>query len=190
MATGTEVTKEFVTVTHEKIPNSVLAGALYRNLVELGAPSYTPEEEAFARDLQKSCSAPEIGMDRQIQPFGPGATYVSDNSEYSWFAPFAMAWVATAPPGMGWHNWQVNAASHSALGWKGMLQAAKVLMASGVDLLLDGKIIEEAKAELEKRLAGREYKILLPPDAPPPLDINRKTMEKYRPMMEEKGRKS
>jgi aminobenzoyl-glutamate utilization protein B len=189
MATGTEVTKEFVTVTHEKIPNSVLAGVLHRNLVELGAPSYTAEEEAFARDLQKSANAPEVGMDRTIQPFGPGATYVSDNSEYSWFAPFAMAWVTTAPPGMGWHNWQVNAASHSALGWKGMLQAAKVLMASGVDLLLNGKIIEEAKGELKKRLAGREYKILLPSDAPPPLDINRKTMEKYRPMMEEKGRK-
>jgi hypothetical protein len=57
-----------------------------------------------------------------------------------------------------------------------------------VDLLLDGKIIQEAKAELTKRLNGREYKILLPPDAPPPLDINRKTMEKYRPLMEEKGR--
>jgi aminobenzoyl-glutamate utilization protein B len=91
---------------------------------------------------------------------------------------------------MGWHNWQVNAASHSTLGWKGMLQAAKVLMASAVDLLVEGKIIEEAKGELKKRLAGREYKRLLPPDAPPPLDINRKTMEKYRPMMEEKGSKS
>jgi aminobenzoyl-glutamate utilization protein B len=69
-----------------------------------------------------------------------------------------------------------------------MLLAAKVLMASGVDLLLDGKIIQEAKAELTKRLNGREYRILLPPDAPPPLDINRRTMEKYRPLMEEKGR--
>jgi aminobenzoyl-glutamate utilization protein B len=167
----------------------VLSGVLYRNLVELGAPSYTSEEEVFARDLQRSCNAPEVGMDRQIQPFGPGSTYVSDNSEYSWFAPFAMAWVATAPPGMGWHNWQVNAASHSQVGWKGMLLASKVLMASGVDLLLDGKVIQEAKAELIKRLGGREYKVLLPPTAPPPLDINRRTMEKYRPLME-KGRKA
>ena len=127
-------------------------------------------------------------MDRQIQPFGSGSTYVSDNSEYSWFAPFAMVWVATAPPGVGWHNWQVNAASHSQLGWKGMLLAAKVLLGSGVDLLLDEKTIQEAKAELDKRLAGRDYQILLPLDAPVPLDINRKTMEKYRPLME-KGRK-
>jgi hypothetical protein len=56
-------------------------------------------------------------------------------------------------------------------------------------LLLDGKIIQEAKAELVKRLGGREYKVLLPPTAPPPLDINRRTMEKYRPLME-KGRKA
>ncbi|NWF55332.1 MAG: amidohydrolase [Syntrophaceae bacterium] len=186
MATGTEVTEEFVTVTHEKIPNSVLSKILHKNLVELGVPSYTPEEEAFARDLQKSCNAPEVGMDRLVQPFGPGSTYVSDNSEYSWFAPFAMVWVATAPPGMGWHNWQVNAASHSSLGWKGMLLAAKVLMSSAVDLLIDGTIIPQAKAELTRRLAGREYKVLLPPDTPPPLDINRKTMDRYRHLLEEK----
>jgi len=189
MATGTEVTKEFVTITHEKIPNSVLAGVLHKNLVEIQIPSYTPEEEAFARDLQKSCKAPEVGMDRQVQPFGPGSSGVSDNSEYSWFAPFAMLWVSTAPPGVGWHNWQINAASHSHLGWKGMLLAAKVLMASAVDLLLDGKIIQDSKAELTKRLGGREYRVLLPPNAPAPLDLNRKTMEKYRPLMEKKGGK-
>jgi aminobenzoyl-glutamate utilization protein B len=33
MATGTEVTEEFVTVTHEKIPNSVLSKILHKNLV-------------------------------------------------------------------------------------------------------------------------------------------------------------
>ena len=186
LATGTGVRKEFVTLTHEKIPNSVLAGVLYRNLVDFGPPSYTPEEEELARSLQESASAPKIGMDRHIPPLSPGSSYVSDNSEYSWFAPFGMLWVATAPPGMGWHNWQVTAASYSSLGWKGMLLASKILMASAVDLLLDERIIPEAKAELKKRLGGGEYKVLLPPEAFPPLEINRKTMEKYRPLMDEK----
>jgi metal-dependent amidase/aminoacylase/carboxypeptidase family protein len=68
LATGTEVTQELISVTHEKVPNAVLSGVMHRNLAALGVPFYTPEEEKFARDLQKSCGAPEIGMDRQIQP--------------------------------------------------------------------------------------------------------------------------
>jgi len=186
LATGTEVTQEFITITHEKIPNAVLSGVMHRNLVALGTPSYTPEEEKFARDLQRSCKAPEIGMDRKIQPLGPGSTGVSDNSEYSWFAPFVMGWVACAPPEVGWHNWQVNAAANSGLGWKGMLLAVKVLMGTGVDLVLDEGLIKEAKEELKERLGGREYRPLLPSDAPVPLQINRQTMEKYGPLMEEK----
>jgi len=186
LATGTEVSQEFITITHEKIPNAVLAGVMHRNLVALGVPSYNPEEEKFARDLQKSCNAPEIGMDRQIQPLGPGSTGVSDNSEYSWFAPFVMGWTACAPPGVGWHNWQVNAAANSGLGWKGMLLAVSVLMATGLDLLLNESLLIEAKEELKKRLAGREYRPILPSEVPVPLEINRQTMEKYRPLMEEK----
>ena len=185
LATGTEVSREFITITHEKIPNSVMAGVLHGNLVESGTPSYTPGEEGFARELQRSCQAPEIGIDRVIQPLGPGSTWVSDNSEYSWFAPFAMAWVACAPAGVGWHNWQVNAAANSGIGWKGMLSAVRVLMATGVDLLVGESLIKEAKEELKKRLGGRQYRPLLPPDAPVPLEINRQTMGKYRPLMEQ-----
>ncbi len=186
LATGTEVSWEFISATHEKIPNSVLAGILHKNLVTLGTPSYTSYEQRFSRHLQKSCGAPEIGMDNGILPLGPGSSGVSDNSEYSWFAPFAMAWIACAPPGVGWHNWQVNAASRSGLGQKGMLLAAKLLMASAVDLLTDRKILSEAKAELKKRLLGKKYRPILPPNAPVPLHLNQRIMEKYRPMMDEK----
>jgi hypothetical protein len=67
-----------------------------------------------------------------------------------------------------------------------MLSAVRVLMGTGADLLLDEGLVKEAKDELRKRLGGREYRPLLPPDAPVPLEINRQTMEKYRPLMEQK----
>jgi len=186
LSTGTEVAEEVISATHERIPNAVLAGVMHRNLVALGVPSYTPEEETFARGLQKSCNAPQIGMDREIQPLGPGSAGVSDNSEYSWFAPFVMGCMACAPGGMGWHNWQVNAAANSALGWKGMILAVNVLMATGVYLLLDERLIKEAHEEFKKRMGGREYQPLFPAETPVPLEINRQTMEKYRPLMDEK----
>jgi aminobenzoyl-glutamate utilization protein B len=187
LATETKVTQEFITATHEKIPNAVLAGVMHRNLVALGPSSYSPTEEKFARDLQRSYGSPAIGMDRQIQPLGPGSTGVSDNSEFSWFAPLVMGWVSCAPPAVSWHNWLVNAAARSGIGQKGMILAARLLMATGVDLLLNEKLIREAKAEWKKRMAGRKFHPIFPARMPVPLEINRETMEKYRSLMDERN---
>jgi aminobenzoyl-glutamate utilization protein B len=186
LATETRVRQEFITATHEKIPNAVLSGVMHRNLVALGAPSYTPEEERFARSLQRSYGSPEIGMDRKIQPLGPGSTGVSDNSEFSWFAPFVMGWLSCAPPGVSWHNWLVNASCRTGIGQKGMILAARVLVGTGVDLLLEGKWIREAKAEWKKRMTGRKFRPIFPAGTQVPLKINRETMEKYRPLMDGK----
>jgi aminobenzoyl-glutamate utilization protein B len=187
LATGCELTKEFITVTHEMIPNQVIAGLMHKNAVELGPPVYTGDEEAFAKELQKSGNAPQTGMDRIIQPFVPGPAPVTDTSEYSWLAPTSIAALVCAPPGIGWHNWQVAACANSSLGFKGMIYAVRLLMATGVDLLLDKKIVEDAKAEWLGRLGERKFVSLLPKAAPVPLDINRKTMDAYRPEMAKAG---
>lgn len=189
LATGCELTKEFITVTHEMIPNEVLAETMYKNAVGLGSPTYTDEEEAFAKELQKSANAPQIGMDRTIQPFVAGQFAVTDTSEYSWLAPTSIASLVCAPPGIGWHNWQVAACANSNLGFKGMVYAAKILMTTGIDLLLDANIVQNAKVEWMRRLNGRKYSILLPQDAPVPLGLNRKTMEEYRSRMEKAGQR-
>ena len=119
-----------------------------------------------------------------MSEFREGYSVVCDNSEYSWFAPFAMAWITAAPAGFGWHNWQVTASARGTIGKKAMVVAAKVLAAFGVELLTSPQVIEEAKRELSERLAGRRYKSLIPEGVNPPIDINRKTMEKYRELME------
>lgn len=58
--------------------------------------------------------------------------------------------------------------------------AAKVLVASAIDLVQDTTIIENTKCELKKRLAGRTYQSLIPGE----VNINRPVMEKYRSLFE------
>jgi len=65
-----------------------------------------------------------------------------------------------------------------------MVKAAQVLAASAVELILNPEIIAAAKEEFAKRLSGRKYRPIIPEESDPPIDINRKTMEKYRPLME------
>jgi aminobenzoyl-glutamate utilization protein B len=184
IATGTSVKRDFISAIHEKIPNKVLSSVLYRNLVEIGPPSFEPGEQEFARKMQRDLGVEETGLAEEIMEFREGYSVVCDNSEYSWFAPFAMAWITAASAGFGWHNWQVTASARGTIGEKAMVVAAKVLAASGVELLTSPQVIEKAKRELSQRLAGRRYKSLIPEGVNPPIDINRKTMEKYRELME------
>lgn len=183
LATGTTLKKEFITATHEKIPNKILSAVMHKNLVETGTPRFDSNEQKIAIKMQRDLGVAETGLNENIKEFQGGASGVSDNSEFSWFAPFAMVWITSGPPNIGWHNWQVVSLAYEA-GRKSMVKAAQVLAASAVELILNPQIIAEAKAELAERLSGRKYRSLIPEEFDPPVDLNRKTMEKYRPLME------
>ena len=73
-------------------------------------------------------------------------------------------------PGTPGHSWQAVACGGTTIGKKGMMLAARVLAANAWDLYHEPKVLEEAKAEFKRRLAGRTYKPLLEKDQAPPLD--------------------
>jgi aminobenzoyl-glutamate utilization protein B len=62
------------------------------------------------------------------------------------------------------------AAGGTSIGKKGMHLAARVLAATAWELYHDPKLIAEAKADQQRRLAGRKYRSLLEPNQEPPLD--------------------
>lgn len=184
IATGTSWEMEFITATHEKIPNRTLASLIYRNLLEIGPPRFDESEQNAAREIQRELGLPEVGLVEEVMEFGGRSSAVSDNAEFSWFAPFAMAWILSAPSGMSWHNWQVAAFAGTSVGRKAMTLASKVLATSTVDLITQPVVLLEARKEFSNRLSSKVYRPLIPEDAPPPVGINRKTMEKYRSLME------
>lgn len=179
LATDTIVEKEFITASHEKIPNKTLSRVLYDNFVKLGAPAFTQEEQNMARAMQRSDGVEETGLDTHIMDFGTSGTVLCDTSEFSWNAPYATFWMTAAPDG-GWHNWKVTSCVGSSIGMKTMLQAAKLLAVTGADLFLRPDVIEKAKEEWRERMQGRAYRSLLPEGTNPPLGINTETMVKYR----------
>ena len=76
-------------------------------------------------------------------------------------------WVLGTPG----HSWQNVAQSGVGIGHKSLIFAAKVMAATGIDLLTDAELMKNAKKEHKQRLAGKEYKCPLPPGVQPPLDI-------------------
>lgn len=179
LATGTEMEKEFITATHEKIPNKVLAEVVYNNFREIGTPQFSEEEQEAAKQMQKEDGYEEKGLDTVLQEFGTSGTALCDTSEFSWHAPYATFWMTAAPDG-DWHNWKVASCAGSSIGLKTMKHAAKLLAISGMDLFMNPEIVKTAKKEFSRCMEGASYETLLPDEAKVPNGINASTMKKYR----------
>jgi aminobenzoyl-glutamate utilization protein B len=155
---------------YEVLVNETGARLLDANLRWVGPITYTPEENAFARKLQKAAGVEPLGMDAAIgllegQEQEGGSTDVGD---VSWNVPTLHVSVTTAPRGVPWHAWPVVAAGGTSIGHKGLVMAAKTLAATMVDLFDDPTVRAAVRAEFEKKTHGFEYKPLIP-DGPPPL---------------------
>jgi aminobenzoyl-glutamate utilization protein B len=145
---------------------------MHENLRLVGEPSYTAEEQAFARELQKATGKKEVGMDAALEPLKPiasdppgGSTDVGD---VSWVVPTLHAYVATAPKDVPWHAWPVVASSRMSIGHKGMMRASQALAATAVDLFQDTARRDAIKKEWAEKTKGVTYKWLVP-DGPPPI---------------------
>lgn len=181
LMTETELERVFIDGTAEIVPNFTLESVLYRNFEEVGVPTYTDEEKAFAAALQKTFPAPteapgigarfdaEIAADVREQtngmteplngflmPLYHGTGFVpgsSDVGDVSWQTPAAQIETVTWPAGAQGHTWQTVACGKSSIAEKGMLTAAKVLACSAIDLFEDSALLAEARAEFQKRAA-------------------------------------
>jgi aminobenzoyl-glutamate utilization protein B len=145
---------------------------VHDNLVWLGAPEYTEEEQAFARALQQATGKEPKGMLAAAQPIKPippdppGGS--SDVGDVSWVAPTLHFSVATAPKDVPWHAWPVVAASGASIGHKGMMYAAATLAATAVDLYEDAALRDAIRAEWAEKTKGVTYRWYIP-DGPPPV---------------------
>lgn len=176
MGTETTVKIEVISGIYNLLPNETLAKLQYANLKKVGGVIYTPEEEAFAKKMQESFDfkAPPISEAREVQAyklgFFPASTDVGD---ISWLVPTVALGTATAVPGTPGHSWQNVACSGMSIGFKGMINAAKVMAMTGVDLIMNPPLIDMAKDEFETK-RGKDFKYeSLVGDREPPLDFRK-----------------
>ncbi len=175
LMTETTVEYEVLGGCYEKLPNNVLYDLTHKNMVEIGAPSYTEEELKFAKNIQESLdpklveaeikkyidSDEKVFLHQEVLEKEKVSSVVvsgsSDSGDVSWLMPMNLFLTATWPLGVPAHSWQATSSSGSSMGLKGMMYAAEVFTGMMYDLLNDQKLVEEAKAEFNKRTENRKY---------------------------------
>jgi aminobenzoyl-glutamate utilization protein B len=173
-ALATETRLEVINLggTMELLPNATLAGVLRQHLQQLNQLEYTDEERQFALRIQETLTdPPPLESIKDVdQPSGSGGQGSTDVGDVSWVVPTAGFSTACWVPGTPGHSWQAVAAGGMSIGRKGMDLAARVLAASAWELFHDSQLLIQAKADHQRRLAGRNYQPMLEPNQPPPLD--------------------
>ena len=177
MMTETTLDVKILGSDNNIVANDVLAKVAQKNLEEVGGFRYTAEEEHFAIEMQKSLppgGARDPGTTAAIEPlrpFDPNEPAAStDVGDVSWNVPTIGFTGATFVPGVVAHTWQSAACAGMSIGQKGMLVAAKALAATGSDLFSNPQLIQDAKRDFARQLAGKTYKSEIPRGQKPPLD--------------------
>ncbi|UCC96880.1 MAG: amidohydrolase [Phycisphaerales bacterium] len=173
LATETTHKVHLMTGVHEYLLNRPMQEAMQKNLELVGAPAFTEEEQEFARSLQRSLNKEENGFNDKIQPLPdkPGEVKggSTDVAEVSWIVPTGGLNVTTAAEDIPWHSWAATACHGTQAGRKGAVVAAKVMAATGVDVLTRPAFVQEARAFFLKATDGKPYQSPIPANQEPPL---------------------
>jgi aminobenzoyl-glutamate utilization protein B len=169
--TETTYQVHFKSGVHETLANRAGSEVVYANLLLIGPPAFTEEEQSFAKEIQKEIGIEEKGLSTKIEPFshpekswGGGST---DVAEVSWLTAITSLGVASSPIGTPGHHWGIVACGGMSIGHKCLATAAKVMAASCLDFLSRPEIIKKMREEWTARKKGREYKSPLPADLNP-----------------------
>jgi len=185
LMTGTTVDYQIVAAGWPQLGMKAIAETIQGNIDKVGMPRWGEDEQRFARDFQKSAGRPENGLRTAVTPLGgrPQAYSSNDNGDVSWTVPAGLFAFPAIVPGIAVHEWHAAITPTSTIAHKGMAVGAKVLSASILDLLTRPDLLQRARAEFEQAVKAMPYFGVLPPDAKPPLDLNKAIMDRYRPEM-------
>jgi aminobenzoyl-glutamate utilization protein B len=154
----------------ETLVNIAGEKVMFANLKWLGPIPFTPEEQKFAKEIQRATGVEPKGLDGSVQPWAEpkpdpegGSTDVGD---VSWIVPTLSLNATTSPTDAPWHAWPVVACAGMSIGHKGLIHAAKVLAATMVDLFEDAATVQAIQAEFREKTKGVIYKPFVP-DGPP-----------------------
>jgi aminobenzoyl-glutamate utilization protein B len=81
------------------------------------------------------------------------------------------------------HHWSSAIAMATPISHKGSTAGAKAHALTALDLLLEPGLVASAREYFAEQTKETKWKSLLPTDLPPPIDLNKEKMERFRPAL-------
>ena len=189
MMTDTKVTRKLIGAAAPRHFNKPMAEAVQANIDKVGLPQWTPDEQIFAKAVQRLVEGKESGLATAPRPLEtpqarPESGGSDDIGDVSWVAPTITFNYPANIPNLPGHNWSNAIAMATPIAHKGVIAGSKVIALSLIDLLTRPELVKEAKTYFtEVQLKNNKVLPLLADTDMPQVQINHDTMERFRPQM-------
>ena len=178
MGTGTTVKHSFVSGTYSILCNTHLAGMAQRNLEKVGGVKLSDEEKRYVEELWHNAGEKgkvAFSNFETVQPFKEefsfGGGQSDDTGDVSQVVPLCRIQTCAGPTAL--HTWHFASICGTSIGTKAMLNAAKTICLTFIELYENPKELKKIREEWES-VQGKDYKYeCLVGDAPPALEYFR-----------------
>jgi aminobenzoyl-glutamate utilization protein B len=172
--------------------NRPAAQAMAANIARTGMPAWTPQDQSFARAVQRAAGSADSGLKTRVDSLqgpvdrarnlgGPS----DDIGDVSWSVPTVVLYYPANVAGLPGHHWSSAMAMATPLAHKGSLAGAKAQAMTLLDLLLRPALVDSAWSYFRNvQTKTVKYRPLLRPGDRPPIELNREVVERYRPAMQ------
>ena len=172
--------------------NKVIAEATYANIQQVGMPKWSEADQQFARALQEELGGFATGLQSQVGRLQGAPTLQNwsgggsdDIGDVSWNVPTVTLRFPSNIPGLPGHHWSNSIAMATPVAHKGGVAGAKVQALTLLDILLQPKIVADAKAYFtDVQTKEIKYKSFLSATDTPPTYLNAEIMARYRTQMQ------
>ncbi len=187
MMTETTMSERVLAATWPGHFNKPMAEALMANIRRVGMPEWSEADDRLARAAQTELKAKPDGLKRDVtelkEPRAGTGGGSDDIAEVSWNVPTVNLRYPANIPGMISHHWSGGIAMATPIAHKGSTAAAKAQALTALDLLLDPKLLDAARAYFAEQTRETKWKSLIPEGTKAPIDLNREKMERFRPAL-------
>ena len=193
LMTDTEVTSRVLGSAWPAHMNKTVAETMYDNIKTVGLPTWTADDQALAKALQREMKVPEVGLPTELRPLRGREVYPDDEKrgggsddigDVSWNVPtVTLNYPANIDAGPG-HNWANAVSMATPIAHKGTLYGSKVQALTLIDLMMRPDLVDQAWDYFKNvQTKNKKYTPLLRPEDKPAIWLNQKTMERWRPEM-------
>jgi aminobenzoyl-glutamate utilization protein B len=190
MMTDTTVERRVLGSAAPRHFNKPIAEAAYANILAVGLPKWTPDEQAFAKAVQKEVGAEkQEGLETKIKKLEPPVEKPEsggsdDIGDISWVVPTVTVNYPSNIPGLAGHSWMNAISMATPIAHDGVVAGAKVVAMTTLDLLMRPDLRAAAKDYfVNVQTKDEKYVPMIGSADKPPIEINTDIMAQYRPQM-------
>lgn len=190
LMTDTKMTSKILGTAWPRHFNKVIAETMFENIKQVGLPEWSAADQELAKAVQTEVGSKPNGLDNQLDEIGmplerPVSGGSDDIGDVSWKVPTVTLRFPSNIPGLQGHHWSNAIAMATPIAHKGATAGAKAEAMTILDFFLKPELVTQAW-DYFNNVQSKEtkYKPMITADDAPPIYLNKKIMDEFRPQLE------